>query len=364
MISNFKPENPIFHRVLRKSFKPIHITHDMIDRANQCNMIHLAVWWKEDMLLYEENRICLKDHPNCILYVEGCYDTNTGKYSTVIDSLQSFYGFDFQQSYYIANFFMKQVIKDIMRNYVASHYPNLVDLPDNAKQAVLDIIKENQFQKTDSNSKTRAYAYLINQRGIDRDWITHFIDQGYLAMDRRNNLCFITYENEEPVAITKVGTIPDKRFVQNHFAKRNAGFQYIKKTEPEIQNVFVFESCIELMSYLTLIKLHLVPAPPRGSAYLVLAELNVNCLIRFLYYHPQVKTIYCCVKDHMKYSSVMNKIYRMKDLEIKDMRSILCKYSFNYTYVHDWNCMLCHHLGIWSPPPQPNDRQEHSILIQ
>ena len=129
-------------------------------------------------------------------------------------------------------------------------------------------------------------------------------------------------------------------------AIRNASFVYIKKNEDIIKNVFVFESCIELMSYLSLIKLCLVPEVPEGSAYLVLNSLNVNCLIRFLYYHKCVETVFCCTKNHINQSALINKINHFKGVAIQDMRYILRDYSFAHEYVHDWNSMLCHHLKL------------------
>lgn len=345
-ISITKPENQILQRVLSKSFKKEKITHNMMDLVNQCNMIQLAVWWQEELLCYEEMRIRLKAQPHCFLYSEGCYDASTGRFFNVLETLQTHYGYDIQQAYYIANYFLTKIQKEKMKNYVEDRYPQLIDLPDYTKQPLREILENDQLQMKDGKSLTRTYAYLHNTRGIDRDLISHFIAHRYLAMDQRNNLCFLTYEKDDPIAVTKVGTVPDKRFVMYQNAIRNASFVYIKKNEDIIKNVFVFESCIELMSYLSLIKLCLVPEVPEGSAYLVLNSLNVNCLIRFLYYHKCVETVFCCTKNHINQSALINKINHFKGVAIQDMRYILRDYSFAHEYVHDWNSMLCHHLKL------------------
>ena len=83
--------------------------------------------------------------------------------------------------------------------------------------------------------------------------ISHFIKRRLIAVDDKYNLNFITYKEDKVIAVTRRSSNTYQRFQQNYVAESRTGFRYQSKLATELKTLYVFESCIDLMSYLSLV---------------------------------------------------------------------------------------------------------------
>lgn len=182
-------------------------------------------------------------------------------------------------------------------------------------------------------------------------------------MDIDYNLCFITYKDavvkNEVIAITKKGTL-GKEYKCNLVKEHHTGFFYAPKAAIEEENftsIYVFESVVDLMSFLTLIK----------TGKIVLPEDEVNCFIsmngasnkqyfaKTLIKYPNIeKVIFCLDNDSAGINAVKNitkdyavgaigeapNIETVYSYDFFDGRKILKDISCNHGYCKDWNNVL------------------------
>lgn len=98
-----------------------------------------------------------------------------------------------------------------------------------------------------ANDTSKAKEYLVEQRGINEDLVDTLIDKKYIQQDHQGNAVFMWAKQGEIVGMDKQGTNPEKPFKQiekNSDEKR--GFAI---TNGEAENLYVFESSIDLLSY-------------------------------------------------------------------------------------------------------------------
>lgn len=122
------------------------------------------------------------------------------------------------------------------------------------EQEPLEKVKEPLVLILPEKAKTRkhVYAYLQKTRKIDFDVIQDFFDRGMLYQDEKNNCVFISYDNEgNPVFACKRGTNTTHRFVGDC-----PGSDYQKGffINNQATTLFICESVIDVMSYMSLLK--------------------------------------------------------------------------------------------------------------
>lgn len=142
--------------------------------------------------------------------------------------------------------YLKSVHKYSFRNAIKE-----LTLSDEYKTKEVNVNKEktpfvfNPKELSDDTSK--AKDYLVNQREINEDLVDTLISKKLIQQDHNNNVVFLWAKNKEVVGMDKQGTQPEKRFkqvVENSDEKQ--GFT-ITNGKPE--NLYVFESSIDLLSY-------------------------------------------------------------------------------------------------------------------
>jgi len=296
-----KVANRIKDTVLLNRFKRVHITPAKADKANRSNLIQLLIWWDEDSIVYRNKQFCLKENPHCVLYKDMMFNHYTGEALNVINTLMAYYELSFPQAYYVANHFRLKVNKPDMEEYIRDTYTSpLIRVED--PNVDLDYILEADL--TQSASATikapalrRVYAYLHNTRRIDRDLVSHFLKKRYLAMDANFNLCFLTYRDGKVISITKKGTDPRHPFKQNIVREKHTGFWYGSSTVEEFREVYVFESCVDLLSFLTLAKRGKIPKLGIDACYISLNGASTFYLERVLSEHPTIQRIHLCLDN-------------------------------------------------------------------
>ena len=257
-----KPKNTIRDKVKSNQFPKPHYEPRDIDKFNALDLIHLLVWWDEDSLFYKDGYLKLVTNDKCIVYSEGVYNRETHQVYNVIDTLKSLYELSFPKACFIANTFLNMTHYSI-REYCEVKYPN-------AKKATIScdynynyLIDESLFKQQKADSFKRAYAVLHNRFNIDRHIVSEFIHRELLIMDDEYNLCFLGRDNYNVISVNKYLSSRDYLSVEELTLRRNAGFRYANKEETAynlFRNVYVFENVIDLMSYLSLVKMGVLPA--------------------------------------------------------------------------------------------------------
>ena len=79
--------------------------------------------------------------------------------------------------------------------------------------------------------------------------------------------------------------------------EKHTGFFYGSSTVKEFKEVYVFESCVDLLSFLTLVKKGFVPQPAAGSCFISLNGAATRYLEKVLLEHPTIERIHFCTDN-------------------------------------------------------------------
>lgn len=304
--------------VINNKFKKRHITKSMAEKANQVNVQKLLCFWDSDSVDFVNGQLVLKEDAHAVIYNDMVYNHYNGVATNAINTLITYYNLSFPQSYYVCEYCLTKVANADITSI----------LQEKKKQYLLENDTSNDKQQFNYNEKAnllasesptiksealkRAYAYLCNTRKIERDIVSHFIKQNYIAMDVNYNLCFLTYENEKVVAITKKGTNPNIPFKQNYVDENHhhTGFFFGSKLIDNYKEVFVFESVIDLMSYLSLIRQGEIEKSD-SACYISTNGVSRKYLIKILEKYKSITNVHFCYdNDLVGYQAAGEFIYK------------------------------------------------------
>jgi hypothetical protein len=107
-------------------------------------------------------------------------------------------------------------------------------------------------QKNDTYK--HIFAYLIKTRKLDTDIVNQFVKDKKIYEDTHHNCVFVGYDGENNPKFASVrGTNTNKKF-RRDIENSDKGYPFC--LEGRSDTLCIFESAIDLMSYLTLLKLH------------------------------------------------------------------------------------------------------------
>ena len=193
----------------------------------------------------------------------------------------------------------------------------------------------------------RVYDYLLNTRFLDREIVDYFVSKGLIYEDAKyHNVVFVGLDSQGiPRHAGKRGTSRGSSFKGNVYGSDDRYcFGYTGRSD----QVFVFESPIDMLAYLSLHKEHW-----QEHSYITLCSAASEALVQFLRDHPQVNIIHSCL-DHDK--AGIEGVYRIaeqaKELGEYNVDAILPKYK-------DWNERLKADHGI-----TPIPASEHKGIVR
>lgn len=250
--------------LLEKKHKHKHYSQATIRAITKSDLQQFLLWYDETALEYQNNRFVLSEDEEIVIYPNIGYCHYTGKTYTPIEVLVEVLGLTYQDTLYLLNYFFYKVQKQpyyqAIKEWSAQTYSERLTQKKNTTLDLDTILAEDLF----SNEEQKAYAYkrviayLCDTRHIDKDIVLNFISQGFLKMDNKGNLAFVTYADplnkREVIAIAKKGTTL-KRFCPNYVKEPNEGFFFAYKENLErrdYKELYVFESAVDLLSFLTL----------------------------------------------------------------------------------------------------------------
>lgn len=250
-----------------------------------------------------------------------------------IKFMQEFYDMDFQTA-----------VQELLGQTVTtlSHSP--------PKVAVCEE-KTKEFKLPEANENMhRVFAYLIKQRFISPDIISHFAKQHTLYEDKEHhNAVFVgTDENGIPRQAHKRSTNSfgktfritcegsDTRYSFSHFGKS--------------EKLFVFEAPIDMMSFLTL-----YPQDWQKNSYIAMNGVYENAVLTALKNHSNLNEIVLCVDND---EGGIEAVDRLRDIlnenGYTDVKRIAPKFK-------DWNECLKAQNGVEPLSAIPHKRKEEYL---
>ena len=247
-----------------------------------------------------------------------------------IKFMQEFYGMDFQTA-----------VQELLGRSI-SPLSNSPPKADKQEQ------KTREFKLPEPNSDMhRVYAYLIKQRFISADIITHFAKQHTLYEDKtHHNAVFVGLnENGEPKQAHKRSTNSvggtfritcggsDTRYSFAHFG--------------ENERLYVFEAPIDMLSFLTL-----YPKDWQKHSYIAMNGVYENAVLTALKNHSNLSEVILCVDNDEGGIEAVN---RLRDILNENGYSNVKRLAPPYK---DWNEVLKEKNGVYALPAVPNKHKE------
>ena len=247
-----------------------------------------------------------------------------------IKFMQEFYGMDFQTA-----------VQELLGRSI-SPLSNSPPKADKQEQKTRD------FKLPEANSNMhRVYAYLIKQRFISAEIITHFAKQHTLYEDKtHHNTVFVGLnEKGEPKQAHKrssnsVGSTfritcsgSDTRYSFAHFG--------------EDERLYVFEAPIDMLSFLTL-----YPKEWQKHSYIAMNGVYENAVLTALKNHSNLSEVILCVDND---EGGIEAVDRLRDILNENGYSNVKRLAPPYK---DWNEVLKAKNGAPALPAVPNKHKE------
>lgn len=200
---------------------------------------------------------------------------------------------------------------DFVRQYFEKSYPDAVQmlLGNQVNYTVLEPISSKQKEREPfclppaNDNMRRAYAYLIQQRCIDRDVIAYFAHKGLIYEDAKyHNAVFVgTDQDGHPRHAHKKSTsLQDSSFRGNQAGSEAAfSFHHIGTGD----TIYCFEAPIDMLSFITL---H--PANWKQNSYVALCSVADHALLQQLEDHQSLKKVALCLDNDEAGRQAMERI--------------------------------------------------------
>ena len=246
-----------------------------------------------------------------------------------IKFMQEFYGMDFQTA-----------VQELLGQTVTplSHSPPKVSAKEEKKE----------FRLPEANTNMhRVYAYLIKQRFISPDIISHFAKQHTLYEDKEHhNAVFVGVdENGVPRQASKRST----NSYGNSFriTCQGSDTRYSFAHFGESKRLYVFEAPIDMLSFLTL-----YPKDWQKHSYIAMNGVYENAVLTALKNHSNLSEVILCVDND---EGGIEAVDRLKDILNENGYSNVKRLAPPYK---DWNEVLKAKNGVYALPAVPNQHKE------
>lgn len=281
-----------------------------------------------------------------LIYYDGSgkHDSITLRGSTWFDHKNQIGGgaIKFMQEFYDMDF--QSAVQELLGQTVTplSHSP--------PKAAVCEE-KTKEFKLPEANENMhRVFAYLIKQRFIAPDIISHFAKQHTLYEDKEHhNAVFVgTDENGVPKQAHKRST--------NSFGKtfritcEGSDTKYSFSHFGESEKLFVFEAPIDMMSFLTL-----YPQNWQQHSYIAMNGVYENAVLTALKNHSNLSEIILCVDND---EGGIEAVDRLRDILAENGYPNVKRLAPKFK---DWNEILKSENGVEPLPAVPHKRKEEYL---
>ena len=211
--------------------------------------------------------------------------------------------------------------------------------------------KTREFKLPEANSNMhRVYAYLIKQRFIAPEVITHFAKQHTLYEDKEHhNAVFVGVdENGVPRQASKrsTSTFGNAFRITCEGSVTKYSFSHFGKSS----RLYVFEAPIDMMSFLTL-----YPKDWQQHSYIAMNGVYENAVLTALKNHSNLREIVLCVDND---EGGIEATDRLRDILNENGYSNVKRLAPPYK---DWNEVLKAKNGVKALPAVPHKRKEEYL---
>ena len=271
-------------------------------------------------------------HDSITIHGSTWFDHKNQVGGGAIKFMQEFYDMDFQTA-----------VQELLGRTVTplSHSPPKVSAKEEKK--------EFRLPETNTNMH-RVYAYLIKQRFISPDIISHFAKQHTLYEDKEyHNAVFVgTDENGVPRQASKRST----NSYGNSFriTCQGSDTRYSFAHFGESKRLYVFEAPIDMMSFLTL-----YPKDWQKHSCIAMNGVYENAVLTALKNHSNLSEIILCVDND---EGGIEAVDRLRDILNENGYSNVKRLAPPYK---DWNEVLKAKNGVKALPAVPHKRKEEYL---
>ncbi len=284
-----------------------------------------------------------REHKLIYYDVSGKHDSITLRGSTWFDHKNQVGGgaIKFMQEFYDMDF--QTAVQELLGQTVTplSHSP--------PKAIAKEEKKEFKLPKANANMH-RVYAYLIKQRFIDPNIISHFAKQHTLYEDKEHhNAVFVGIdENGIPRQAHKRSTNSyGKTFrITCEGSDTKYSFSHFGKSE----KLFVFEAPIDMMSFLTL-----YPKDWQKHSYIAMNGVYENAVLTALKNHSNLNEIILCVDND---EGGIEAVDRLRDILHENGYPNVKRLAPEFK---DWNEVLKAKNGVEPLPAVPHKRKDEYL---
>ncbi|MHB9918556.1 hypothetical protein CF070_01530 [Clostridium botulinum] len=115
-------------------------------------------------------------------------------------------------------------------------------------------IKEELKLPKKNDTYKHIFAYLIKTRKLDTDIVNQFVKDKKIYEDTHHNYVFVLYDEENNPKFASVRRTKTSKKFRRDIENLDKGYLFCR--EGRSDTLCIFESAIDLMSYLILLKLH------------------------------------------------------------------------------------------------------------
>lgn len=281
------------------------------------------------------------EHDSVMIRDNKWYDFKNQQGGDTIGFLQVFMGFSFRQA-----------VEELLNGEQAE------DLSKNKKQDLNIVLpqKEKDFILPEPNDNmNRLFAYLVKSRFIDAKIVQHFVDSKSIYQEKEHgNIVFLGIDKQGVIrSAQKTGTNTYKPKFKCSVSGSNMeyGFNHIGNDN----SLFVFESPIDLMSYVTI-----YPENWKEHSYIALDGLSPKAMFLFLKENENISIVNICVDYDEAGIEAYDKFKDMlieKGYKAENIKRI-------YPVYKDWNEMLKAEAGCKPIPAKEHPKiQEYENVI-
>ena len=249
-----------------------------------------------------------------------------------IKFMQEFYGMDFQTA-----------VQELLGQRVTplSHSP--------PKAIAKEEKKEFRLPQANTNMH-RVYAYLIKQRFISADIITHFAKQHTLYEDKNHHNAVFVGLNEKGMPKQAHKRSTNSVGGTFHITCGGSDTRYSFAHFGEDERLYIFEAPIDMLSFLTL-----YPKEWQKHSYIAMNGVYENAVLTALKNHSNLSEVILCVDND---EGGIEAVDRLRDILNENGYSNVKRLAPPYK---DWNEVLKAKNGVKALPAVPHKRKEEYL---
>lgn len=249
---------------------PKFFTDEQLERASNIDLVDMLRGQGEPLKKQGKVHRWMR-YDSTVIYGNKWYRHSREVGGGPIQFMQHFYDMDFVDA-----------IKYLLNGEEGAKFVQTSRKPEPKPEFVLPKLSKNMH---------RTFAYLIQTRKIDADVVQHFVNEKKIfETAEHHNAVFCGYdENGEIKQMHLRSTISGSRFFQD---VEGSDKQYCFRHDGADNEVYVFESPIDMLSYITLHKENW-----QQHSYVCLGGVAVDALNNILKNHPEIDTVYLCVDN-------------------------------------------------------------------